>query len=437
MPGLGLRRAAPCDPTTAGKRHPIVSHETGRVDLLSLSARDTLSARTAVRVGVAAFLVLIAAAAVAGAVLAARTASSTTTPPGPYAGRVGVAVSYDLYASPETQIQTALAQLHAGGVSWIREDLTWAIAEPEPGVFRWASFDRLMKAASLARVHVLGILDYSAPWASSDPSGRRDAFYPPKSNAEFATYAAAVVSRYGHNGSFWSENSHLRPNPLAAVEIWNEPYESWDWKPGPDPGAYAALVSQAAPAMHAVDPQLVVLMSGDLESWDDRLTSHQHSWLASMLAAEPQLAKLVNAIAVHPYPAPLSLGPYYEGPDLKVSFGRVPLIRRAEVAAGVHLPIWITEVGWSTAPNTPQSVSQRTQAHYSLDAIQRSLGQWGSYVSKIFLFGWFRSSGRRGDLAGNYGLLDHDGLPKRAWKAIAHLLGGTPGARDPNVPADT
>ncbi len=403
-----------------------------------LTGRGPLTAGTAVRVGVTSVLALIAAVAAvaaAGAVVAARTA--TTKPPGPYAGRVGVAVSYDLYASPEAQIQAALAPLHAVGVSWIREDLTWAIAEPEPGVFDWSPFDRLMTAAARARVHVLGILDYSAPWASSDPSGQQDEFYPPKSNADFATYAAAVVSRYGRNGSFWSENPHLWPDPLTAVEIWNEPYESWDWKPGSDPGAYAALVSQAAPAMHAVDPHLMVLMSGDLESWDDRSAAGQHSWLASMLAADPQVARLVDAIAVHPYPVPLSLGPYYAGPGLKAAFGRVPLIRRAEVAAGVHLPIWITEIGWSTAPNTPQSVSKQSQARYLLEAIQRSLGQWGSYVSRIFLFGWFRSSGRSGDLAGNYGLLDRDGIPKRAWRAVAHLLGGKPGTRDPAVPATT
>jgi polysaccharide biosynthesis protein PslG len=407
------------------------------LDLPSVRKRGRLAASRALRIGVASVLALMATTAAAGALLAARTLDPTMKPPAAYAGRVGVAVSYDLYQSPESRIQRGLAQLHAGGVSWIREDLTWAIAEPEPDVFAWAAFDRLMKAAALAKVHVLGILDYSAPWASSDPTGSGDPFYPPKSDADFAGYAAAVVSRYGRNGSFWSENPHLIPDPLTALELWNEPYESWDWKPSPDPEAYAALVSQAARAIHAVDPHSVVLMAADLASWGNGSAPNGHPWLASLLAADPELPGLVNAIAVHPYPAPLSLGPDYRGPDLKASFGRVALLHQAEVAAGVRLPIWITEVGWSTAPDTPQAVSARTQARYSLDAIRRSLGQWGSYVSRIFLFGWFRSSGRRGDLAGNYGLLDPNGIPKPAWIAIAHLLGGKPGGRDPDVPAAT
>ena len=419
----------------------------------SSSARQlgrTAASRT-LRIGLAGSLALIVTTAAVGALLTARTVDATVKrprasltprraavqPPDAYAGRVGVAVSYDLYQSPVTQIQGGLAQLHAGGVSWIREDLTWAVAEPEPEVFDWAPFDRLLKAAALARVHVLGILDYSAPWASSDPTRDGNAFYPPKSDADFASYAAAVISRYGRTGTFWAENPQLTPDPLTALEVWNEPYESWDWKPRPDPVAYAALASQAARAIHAVDPHSVVLMAADLASWDNGNPPHRHSWLDSLLATDPELARLVNAIAVHPYPAPLNLGPNYRGPHLKASFGRVALIRQAELAAGVRLPIWITEIGWSTAPDTPQAVSERRQAMYLQDATRRSLGPWGSYVSRIFLFGWFRSSGRRGDLAGNYGLLDPTGVPKRAWRAIAHLLGGKPGGRNPDVPADT
>jgi large repetitive protein len=124
-----------------------------------------------------------------------------------------------------------------------------------------------------------------------------DAFYPPKSDADFASYAAAVVSRYGRNGSFWSENPHLVPDPLTALELWNEPYESWDRKPRPDPDAYAALVSQAARAIHAVDPHLAVLMSADLESWDDGTAPHGRPWLASMLAANPELAAFFRAMS--------------------------------------------------------------------------------------------------------------------------------------------
>ena len=355
-----------------------------------------------------------------------------------YASRVGVVVSYDWYESPDAQIEVGLAQLRAGGVSWVREDLTWAVAEPEPGVFDWRPFDNLMAAAAEAGVQVLGILDYSTPWASSDPSGRGGQFYPPSDDGYFATYARAVAARYGSRGSFWAEHPELTPDPLTAVEIWNEPYGSWNWEPASDPDAYAALVSAAAPAIHAVDPGMTVLMSGDLEgSHPGAKPAVTYAWLARLLAADPALAKLVNGLDVHPYPTPSNLGPDDDGRDIERSFGRVSLIRQVELAAGVRLPIWITEIGWSTAPDTQQAVSDHMQASFECEAIQRSLGAWGAFVPRIFVFGWFRASGRRGDLAGNFGLLDRDGDPKPAWIAIAHLLGGRPGKRDADVPATT
>jgi hypothetical protein len=335
-------------------------------------------------------------------------------------------LSHSLVTSSYTvaQIQSELTQLRAGGVTWVREDLPWAVAEPEPGVFNWAPFDRLLQAASRARVHVLGILDYSAPWASSDPSGAGDVFYPPKNDSDFATYAAAVAARYGSLGSFWALNPQLARDPLAAVEIWNEPYGSWYWKPGPDPAAYDQLVRRTAPALHAVDPALTVLMSGDLQSWDERHAQHVGRWLPQLLAIDPGISKLVNGLDVHPYPTPRNLSPTATGPDVRQSFQRVPLIHQAEMAAGVNLPIWLTEFGWSTAPRTASAVSYGTQATYVTDALHLALESWGSYVSHVFIDGWSRSNGVAGDWAHNLGVLNPAGVPLPVWGSITGLLGG-------------
>ncbi|HEX3974749.1 MAG TPA: glycosyl hydrolase [Solirubrobacteraceae bacterium] len=358
----------------------------------------------------------------------------------PYAGRVGMSMSHDLVTLPTSQIQAEFAQLRAGGVSWAREDLAWAIAEPKDGVYNWTPFDHLMTAASLAGVKVLGILDYSAPWASSDPSGRGNMFYPPKNDADFATYAAAVVARYGTNGSFWAQNPQLTRDPLAAVQVWGEPYGSWRWMPGPDPVAYAQLVRQTALAVHAADPALQVLMAGDLNSWSEHGNPHSQPWLAQVLAADPSLPGLVNGLSVDPYPTPRNLGPYGSAVDPAQSFSEVPLVHQTEAQAGVRLPIWITEIGWSTAPDTQAAVSDATQATFMRQAIQRGIGDWGSYVSKIFVFGWYRSSGVSGDWENNLGLLGPNGAPKPAWGAITQLLRGSGAATlqgCPSCPAAT
>jgi hypothetical protein len=359
-------------------------------------------------------------------------AAPAGSPASTYASRVGLVVSHDLFFSSSVEIQRQFSQIAAGGVSWVREDLSWAVAEPSPGVFEWASFDQLMTAASRTGIHVLGILDYSAPWASSDPHGTGDTAYPPKNNSDFAAYASAVTARYGSTGSFWAEHPELTPDPLSAVEIWNEPYGSWFWKPAPDPAAYAAMVRQSAPAIHAADPHMKVLMSGDLYSSDPGGSGFQ-PWLARLLADDPGIAKLVDALDVHPYPEPRNRGPYDNGSDISQAFGRVALIRQTEVSLGVSLPIWITEVGWNTAPDTPGAVSDQTQAEFLTDAVRRATTEWGSYVPKIFLFAWYRSNGVQGDPEQNYGLIDPSGTPKPAWSELTQLLGGSPGGPDPSA----
>jgi hypothetical protein len=359
-----------------------------------------------------------------GATVVGRLAVIATNP---YAGRVGMAVSHDLWALPESQIRAEFQQLRAGGITWVREDLSWAVLQPRRGVFNWAPFDSLMTAAAQAGVQVLGILDYSTPWASSDPSGTGDILYPPKNNADFAAYAAAVAARYGTGGGFWSANPSLAPDALTAVEIWNEPFGSWFWKPGPDPAAYAALVSATAPAIHAVSPGMTVLMSGELWSWDNRngaTGTQMQPWITRVLAANPRLATLVNGIDVHPYSTPRNLGPYDTAPNAAMSFSRVPMVRAAELRAGANLPIWITEIGWSTATRYQWGISEQAQATDVKGAVQRAIGEWGSYVSKVFVFGWYRSSGVSGDSEDNYGLLESNGVPKPAWTTITQLLGG-------------
>jgi hypothetical protein len=368
--------------------------------------------------------------------LTGTTDSSTASASNIYAGRVGTVVSNDLDDAPLPVIQSEFAQLSAGGISWVREDFDWGTIEPQPGVFNWKPLDNLMTAAANHGIQVLGILDYSAPWASSDPTGQGSKVYPPSNNQDFASYAAAVTVRYGLDGAFWRDHPGLPVDPVSALEVWNEPFGDWFWQPGPDPAAYAALVEATAPAIHSVDPSMTVLMSGDLDSWDDRneaTGTQSQPWLATLLQDAPDLAHLVNGLDVHPYPTPRSSGPYDSSDPEADTFGRVILIHDTEVAAGVDLPIWITEIGWSTAPDTTGAVSEETQAQYDTEAVQRSIGDWGSFVAKVFVFGWFRSDGVVGDADGGDGLIEPDGTLSPAWQSLTALLGGTSGASDPTM----
>ncbi|MDX6511628.1 MAG: polysaccharide biosynthesis protein PslG [Gaiellaceae bacterium] len=326
-----------------------------------------------------------------------------------YAGRVGI--SSHFYWLSEVGARAQMARLKAGGVTWVREDFRWDRLEPQRGTFDWVRTDHVMAAAAASGVNVLGLITHAPPWAS----GSTDPVYPPKNPDEFAAFAAAVVSRYGTGGSFWPTRPELTPRPLTAVEIWNEPFGRWAWKPNPDPVAYAALAHKAAVAIHAVQSDVTVLVCGDvIQQRADGAV--EVPWLAKVLAADPQLSKLANGYAVHPYSD--NRGPYDSVTKQIYRFDRVTLTRDVARAYGASLPIWITEVGWSTGVG---GLSEATQAEYTRGATVRALDEWGSFVARIFVFSWDVSDSA-GTLNAGYGLRRPDDSARPAWDALKALL---------------
>jgi hypothetical protein len=352
---------------------------------------------------------LLAVLAAVSALAAAGASTSSV-----YAGKVGVNTHAVWVA--QSDAEAVFAKARAGGVEWIREEFPWRIVEPQRGTFSWRQTDALMAAASVARVNVLGILAYSAPWASSDPTGAGDSKYPPRDPADYAHYAAAVVSRYGAGGSFWSSRPDLAPRPLTAVEIWNEPWGYWFWKPNPSPAGYARLARAAATAIRSANPKVTILLAGD--ALQVRTDGAIVGWLKNLRAADATLNTLIDAYSVHPYPSPRTNGPYLDRSDSRWDFQRVTLTHEIDPT----LPIWITEVGWSTA-DTSDSVSEATQATYVKGAVVRALTDWGSYVRRVFVYSFDRDTGDRTNREGHYGLLHQDGSPKPAWEALKALIG--------------
>jgi hypothetical protein len=332
-----------------------------------------------------------------------------------YRDRVGFGthMRYDRQAD----VVAELERLRAGGVTWIREDFRWDQLEPVRGANDWRLSDNLMTAAATAGVDVLALIDYSAPWASSDPSGNGDILYPPRDPDDYAAFARQVVERYGAGGAFWALHPELTPRPLRAIEVWNEPYGRWFWKPNPDPPAYAQLVRRTSAAVRQVDPQIDVLAAGDL--LQARTDGAIVGWLESLLDADPGLGDAIDAWSVHPYPGPRDLGPY-DAPKPRFAFSRLTMSRDIAAARGASKPFWITEVGWSTGPGDPEGVSEERQAEYTTGAVRRAIGEWG--VERIFLYSWGKSKAPREQRDYTFRRADNSARP--AWDALRALIGG-------------
>src|SRR5437867_3898678 len=58
------------------------------------------------------------------------------------------------------------AALADTGAAWDREDFVWGLIEPREGHFNWTATDRLVDAARARNINILGIISYSANWAT-------------------------------------------------------------------------------------------------------------------------------------------------------------------------------------------------------------------------------------------------------------------------------
>lgn len=299
------------------------------------------------------------------------------------------------------------------GVRWIREELDWPAFEPQPGVFTWGAFDRLLESASAHRLRVLPLLLATPGWAGPKPLGL------PSDPQAFGTFAARVAARYGPGGNFWRAHPELDAKLAPRwFELWNEPYTRAYSTGGVDPQRYAQMVVAAARDGRAANPRSRWLMAAELQYQPN--SGPRLDWLSALYAADPNLNASFDGVAVHPY----SFYAPQAGPDaaaLDFRFERLAAIERELVAHGAQdKPIWITELGWSTCDLRPDCTSDHDQAQRLADAFALVRSRYASFVRALFVYHLVDFPDDSSDAReGRYGLLNLDGSRKPAWSVVS------------------
>ena len=67
------------------------------------------------------------------------------------------------------------------------------------------------------------LVGWPAAWASRCPSAPIRGAARSASYADFGRFVAALIGRYGPEGSFWTGNPSLPKRPIEAWQLWNEP----------------------------------------------------------------------------------------------------------------------------------------------------------------------------------------------------------------------
>ena len=318
---------------------------------------------------------------------------------------IGLSASLRLFNGSALCEETRLAQ--ETGVQAVREDLSWAQAEPEPNRYAWTQYDRMVSAATEAGLQVLPVLDDPPKWAAQTETSV------PSETGPYAAFAAAVVARYGPGGSFWRHNSTLPDRPLVWYELWNEPY----WADhNRDPAAYARLVRAAAVAGRNTNPAAHFLFEA-VDYYETPGGDHA-DWIRGMTAAVPDLYRHVDAAAVHPYGGDPSLSAPRSGGDWPARRLQRVLAELAATGLGAK-PLWVTEIGWSTCSGDPVCVSEGQQARYLHTFLDLANTRWRSSVRAVFAYQLRdQAPSLPDDRDAWFGLLRSDLTRKPAWDVL-------------------
>jgi hypothetical protein len=193
----------------------------------------------------------------------------------------------------------------------------------------------------------------------------------PRADGPYARFLAALVQRYGPNGTFWQSNTPVLP--VRMWQIWNEPNLKPFWPLQPWVQRYVTLLKAAHDAIKRLDPGAKVILGG----------LPNYSWKSlQKIYAIPGARRLFDVVAVHPY----TRSP--KGVITILSFVRQVMNREGDP----RKPIVADEVSWpsslgKTVHNTGYDFAT-TEAGQARN-ISRLLPLLGRYRTRLHLMGFY------------------------------------------------
>ncbi len=273
---------------------------------------------------------------------------------------------YLFWGTPASSWNTQVATMAADGVKVVRADAFWNIVQPtSASSYSWAATDAIVDVLAAHGITWEPIIDYSTPWAESSAG---DVDSAPISDSAYATYAAAVVARYGPTGTFWAANPSLTKEPVTAVEIWNG--ENENVAAAMPAAQYAGMYFAARTAVHSVNSSVEVIVGA--------LGNPSASYIASV---EQTLGTIsdIDAVALQAYgTTPNAVGQ-------SVSSARTAL----DKLGGANVPLDVSEFGWPTegSGSATGDESDSNRASYMTTTIN-ALANSDCGVERIQPYAW-------------------------------------------------
>ncbi|MFQ5460252.1 MAG: beta-galactosidase [Anaerolineae bacterium] len=365
------------------------------------------------------------AALAVGLLVATACSGPSAEPAGPRPVPIIVGVNADMSGRGALLAQSFFA---SAGVGYVRQQVSWATLEPDPGGFDWSTLDDEMAVARSHGVRVLLSLATSPSWARHDPppdpswrlcddaAVTRAALgdrAPPTDPRDLARFTRALLLRYG--------------DQVWALEVWPEANLLPNWRAtGPDPEEYASLLDAVVAAARRTHPRVGIVSGGLAPTTDVGVCYMSDLVFLERLAVTGVLAR-VDAVGIEPFGlrSPPGEAPARE----RLNFRRAELLHEVAAEAGVEKPLWAVAWGWHAGGDTNTSVwgshPPPTAARWLGEALALADARWPWLEA---MFAWhLRPPGPVDAPAMGFALVGPQGQLTASGEALVRLAAGEAG----------
>lgn len=254
------------------------------------------------------------------------------------------------------KIQRSLQLVREMGADHIVEFFPWAYAEHQRGQYDWGSFDRIMQHADNQGLRVIARMGFVPAWAQDGDERATLNTLPEAAFPDFANFVAAFAKRYA--------------GVADEIIIWNEPNLAFEWGyQEVDPAGYVRLLQAVYPAVHAANPNAIVLVAGLAPTLEPPNSPHGLDDILYLQAIyENGGQPYFDGVALHTYGF---THPAIDDPAPgRLNFRRAELLHAVMTDYGdEQKPVYITETGWNDHPQWALAVTPSERAIYTIDGL--------------------------------------------------------------------
>jgi hypothetical protein len=305
------------------------------------------------------------------------------------------------------------------GIKSVRQPLVWAAVEPRNPAFserQWGYLDHEVRLAARAGMEIFPFIVNSPEWVAGQGIDL------PVANAwqrrAWASFVRAVVDRYGIGGSFWREEEEDVPYvPMRRFEIWNEE-NIVTFASDPEPKRFAQLIRIAGRVIHQRQPGAKVIVGGLFGRPLQVPPNVASGDFLSRMYRAGRVKRYFDGVALHPYVA-----------DARAMAAQLRNLHRIMRRHGDGAtPLYVTELGWGSAPGPTRwqrgLYGQAHQLDKAFSIISANRLRW--HIRGAWWFTWSDEGGSC-VFCGSAGLLTAKREAKPVWYRFNEWTGGDPG----------